>query len=252
MNIEMFIHFPGILITIGVGLLLASLIFGLIAYKKEKSEVGADLLSNEIPSPEEFDEKPPIKREEPIITEEKEEEASTFTFPKDEEIEEIKTGSIPIINETNNNEITPEETVTEERIEPIINEPIKEEQPAIKETPIKEEQPAIEETPIKDNTVIEAVPQMKEEPITEVNPVEEKTTRIYGGIEPTKQFNFTFNKEKGMYEDSKKPLYNIGESLNSQKIEIEQPTIEKTQTKEEPKVLNNIMNSEEDEDIEVL
>lgn len=240
MNIEMFIHFPGILITIGVGLLLASLIFGLIAYKKEKSEVGADLLSNEIPSPEEFDEKPPIKREEPIITEEKEEEASTFTFPKDEEIEEIKTGSIPIINETNNNEITPEEPITEERIEPIINEPI------------KEEQPAIEETPIKDNTVIEAVPQMKEEPITEVNPVEEKTTRIYGGIEPTKQFNFTFNKEKGMYEDSKKPLYNIGESLNSQKIEIEQPTIEKTQTKEEPKVLNNIMNSEEDEDIEVL
>ncbi len=240
MNIEMFIHFPGILITIGVGLLLASLIFGLIAYKKEKSEVGADLLSNEIPSPEEFDEKPPIKREEPIITEEKEEEASTFTFPKDEEIEEIKTGSIPIINETNNNEITPEEPITEERIEPIINEPI------------KEEQPTIEETPIKDNTVIEAVPQMKEEPITEVNPVEEKTTRIYGGIEPTKQFNFTFNKEKGMYEDSKKPLYNIGESLNSQKIEIEQPTIEKTQTKEEPKVLNNIMNSEEDEDIEVL
>lgn len=240
MNIEMFIHFPGILITIGVGLLLASLIFGLIAYKKEKSEVGADLLSNEIPSPEEFDEKPPIKREEPIITEEKEEEASTFTFPKDEEIEEIKTGSIPIINETNNNEITPEEPITEERIEPIINEPI------------KEEQPAIEETPIKDNTVIEAVPQMKEEPITEVNPVEEKTTRIYGGIEPTKQFNFTFNKEKGMYEDSKQPLYNIGESLNSQKIEIEQPTIEKTQTKEEPKVLNNIMNSEEDEDIEVL
>ena len=240
MNIEMFIHFPGILITIGVGLLLASLIFGLIAYKKEKNEVGADLLSNEIPSPEEFDEKPPIKREEPIITEEKEEEASTFTFPKDEEIEEIKTGSIPIINETNNNEITPEEPITEERIEPIINEPI------------KEEQPAIEETPIKDNTVIEAVPQMKEEPITEVNPVEEKTTRIYGGIEPTKQFNFTFNKEKGMYEDSKKPLYNIGESLNSQKIEIEQPTIEKTQTKEEPKVLNNIMNSEEDEDIEVL
>ena len=240
MNIEMFIHFPGILITIGVGLLLASLIFGLIAYKKEKSEVGADLLSNEVPSPEEFDEKPPIKREEPIITEEKEEEASTFTFPKDEEIEEIKTGSIPIINETNNNEITPEEPITEERIEPIINEPIKEEQPAIKETPIK------------DNTVIEAVPQMKEEPITEVNPVEEKTTRIYGGIEPTKQFNFTFNKEKGMYEDSKKPLYNIGESLNSQKIEIEQPTIEKTQTKEEPKVLNNIMNSEEDEDIEVL
>lgn len=239
MNIEMFIHFPGILITIGVGLLLASLIFGLIAYKKEKNEVGADLLSNEIPSPEEFDEKPPIKREEPIITEEKE-EASTFTFPKDEEIEEIKTGSIPIINETNNNEITPEETITEERIEPIINEPI------------KEEQPAIEETPIKDNTVIEAVPQMKEEPITEVNPVEEKTTRIYGGIEPTKQFNFTFNKEKGMYEDSKKPLYNIEESLNSQKIEIEQPTIEKTQTKEEPKVLNNIMNSEEDEDIEVL
>lgn len=239
MNIEMFIHFPGILITIGVGLLLASLIFGLIAYKKEKSEVGADLLSNEIPSPEEFDEKPPIKREEPIITEEKE-EASTFTFPKDEEIEEIKTGSIPIINETNNNEITPEKPITEERIEPIINEPI------------KEEQPAIEETPIKDNTVIEAVPQMKEEPITEVNPVEEKTTRIYGGIEPTKQFNFTFNKEKGMYEDSKKPLYNIGESLNSQKIEIEQPTIEKTQTKEEPKVLNNIMNSEEDEDIEVL
>ena len=240
MNIEMFIHFPGILITIGVGLLLASLIFGLIAYKKEKSEVGADLLSNEIPSPEEFDEKPPIKREEPIITEEKEEEASTFTFHKDEEIEEIKTGSIPIINETNNNEITPEEPITEERIEPIINEPI------------KEEQPAIEETPIKDNTVIEAVPQMKEEPITEVNPVEEKTTRIYGGIEPTKQFNFTFNKEKGMYEDSKQPLYNIGESLNSQKIEIEQPTIEKTQTKEEPKVLNNIMNSEEDEDIEVL
>lgn len=240
MNIEMFIHFPGILITIGVGLLLASLIFGLIAYKKEKSEVGADLLSNEVPSPEEFDEKPPIKREEPIITEEKEEEASTFTFPKDEEIEEIKTGSIPIINETNNNEITPEEPITEERIEPIINEPI------------KEEQPAIEETPIKDNTVIEAVPQMKEEPITEVNPVEEKTTRIYGGIEPTKQFNFTFNKEKGMYEDSKKLLYNIGESLNSQKIEIEQPTIEKTQTKEEPKVLNNIMNSEEDEDIEVL
>ena len=239
MNIEMFIHFPGILITIGVGLLLASLIFGLIAYKKEKNEVGADLLSNEIPSPEEFDEKPPIKREEPIITEEKE-EASTFTFPKDEEIEEIKTGSIPIINETNNNEITPEEPITEERIEPIINEPI------------KEEQPAIEETPIKDNTVIEAVPQMKEEPITEVNPVEEKTTRIYGGIEPTKQFNFTFNKEKGMYEDSKKPLYNIEESLNSQKIEIEQPTIEKTQTKEEPKVLNNIMNSEEDEDIEVL
>ena len=239
MNIEMFIHFPGILITIGVGLLLASLIFGLIAYKKEKSEVGADLLSNEIPSPEEFDEKPPIKREEPIITEEKE-EASTFTFPKDEEIEEIKTGSIPIINETNNNEITPEKPITEERIEPIINEPI------------KEEQPAIEETPIKDNTVIEAVPQMKEEPITEVNPVEEKTTRIYGGIEPTKQFNFTFNKEKGMYEDSKKPLYNIEESLNSQKIEIEQPTIEKTQTKEEPKVLNNIMNSEEDEDIEVL
>ncbi len=239
MNIEMFIHFPGILITIGVGLLLASLIFGLIAYKKEKNEVGADLLSNEIPSPEEFDEKPPIKREEPIITEEKE-EASTFTFPKDEEIEEIKTGSIPIINETNNNEITPEEPITKERIEPIINEPI------------KEEQPAIEETPIKDNTVIEAVPQMKEEPITEVNPVEEKTTRIYGGIEPTKQFNFTFNKEKGMYEDSKKPLYNIEESLNSQKIEIEQPTIEKTQTKEEPKVLNNIMNSEEDEDIEVL
>ena len=48
------------------------------------------------------------------------------------------------------------------------------------------------------------------------------------------------------------PLYNIGETLSSQKIEIEQPTIEKIQTKEEPKVLNNIMNSEEDEDIEVL
>lgn len=241
MNIEMFIHFPGILITIGVGLLLASLVFGLIAYKKEKNEVGADLLSNEIPSPEEFDEKPPIKREEPIVTEEKdkEEEVSTFAFPSEEEIEEIKTAPIPIINETIDTTNEKENPVTEQVVEPVTE-------------PIKEEQPVIEETSIKDNTVIEAVPQTKEEPITEVNPVEEKTTRIYGGVEPTKQFNFTFNKDKGMYEDSKKPLYNIGETLSSQKIEIEQPTIEKTQTKEEPKVLNNIMSSEEDEDIEVL
>lgn len=240
MDIEMFIHFPGILITIGAGLLLASLIFGILAYKKEKNEVGANLLSNEIPSPEDFDEKPPIKKEEPVMTEEKskEEEVSTFAFPSEEEIEEIKTAPIPVINEVVNTTKEVETPINEQ----VIEQPVRDE--------IKEEKP-LEQTSIEDNIVIEETP-IKEDLVTEERPVEEKTTRIYGGVEPTKQFNFTFNKEKGMYEDSKKPSYNIEDALSSQKIEVEQPVIEKTQIKEEPKVLNNFINSDDDEDIEVL
>ena len=46
MNIEMFIKFPGILITIGVVLLLLSIIIGFISYKKDKNTIGASSLSN--------------------------------------------------------------------------------------------------------------------------------------------------------------------------------------------------------------
>ena len=46
MDIEIFIKFPGILITIGAFLLLISIIIGFIAYKKDKNLIGAGSLSD--------------------------------------------------------------------------------------------------------------------------------------------------------------------------------------------------------------
>lgn len=102
MDIEIFIKFPGILITIGAFLLLISIIIGFIAYKKDKNLIGAGSLSDSVLSIDEIDdEKPPIENVEKIeIEEPKEEDEETFTFPKEEEIEDIKTEQIPIINQT--------------------------------------------------------------------------------------------------------------------------------------------------------
>ena len=194
MNIEMFIKFPGILITIGAVLLLLSIILGLIAYKKDKNVIGASSLSNSVLSVEEIDdEKPPIENTKKVEEVVKEEEKETFTFPKEEEIEDIKTEPIPLIKEV----VKEQEVVLEEPKE-------------IKE--IKEELP-------------------KEEPIKE-----EKTTLIYGGVEPTKKFNFSFNSEKGTYEDNKTEEV---KPVKEKEIKIEEPLIEEVK-------------DEAEEDIEIL
>lgn len=235
MNIEMFIKFPGILITIGAVLLLLSIIIGIIAYKKDKSLIGADSLSNSVLSIDEIDdEKPPIENTQKIkIEEKKEEEKESFTFPKEEEIEDIKTEPIPFINQTN--------TINEDEVKVV---PVME-----KVEPIVEN---IEEiNPIVAEKVKEEVKEEKEQP---------KTTLIYGGVEPTKKFNFSFNSEKGTYEE-KKPNENIAEKVEAKPIEakpvevvqepvIEQPTEELQTVKEEKPI--ETKQAVEEEDIEVL
>lgn len=231
MDIEMFIKFPGILITIGVVLLLLSIIVGIIAYKKDKSAIGANSLSNDVLSIDEIDdEKPPIENTQKIkIEQPKEEEKESFTFPKEEEIEDIKTEPIPIINQVNitsTEEVVPEE----EKVEPVITEPIVEKVEEIKSV----------ET---------------EEPIKEEVTEQPKTTLIYGGVEPTKQFNFSFNSEKGTYEE-KKPVENIALVVEKKPVEVERPIMEQVteelQTIKEEKPLNKEIVIEDEEDIEVL
>lgn len=233
MNIEMFIKFPGILITIGVVLLLLSVIIGIIAYKKDKKLIGADSLSNNTLSNDELDdEKPPIENTQKIkIEEPKEEEKESFTFPKEEEIEDIKTEPIPIINQANainNEEVTVVPVM--ERIEPIV-----ENKEEIK--PIVVEQPKEEK---------------EEQP---------KTTLIYGGVEPTQKFNFSFNSEKGTYEDikleEKKPEENITEIVDVKPVEVVQEPVElptkELQTIKEDKPIDDKQKAiEDEEDIEVL
>ena len=227
MNIEMFIKFPGILITIGAVLLLLSVIIGLIAYKKDKNLIGADSLSNSVLSIDEIDdEKPPIENTQKIkIEAKKEEEKELFTFPKEEEIEDIKTEPIPFINQANTiNEDEVKVIPVMERVEPIV-ENIEEINPIVAEE-VKEE---------------------KEQP---------KTTLIYGGVEPTKKFNFSFNSEKGTYEE-KKPVENIAQVIEKKPVEvvqepvIEQPT-EELQTVKEEKPIETKQVVIEEEDIEVL
>ena len=231
MNIEMFIKFPGILITIGAVLLLLSIIIGIIAYKKDKSLIGADSLSNSVLSIDEIDdEKPPIENTQKIkIEEKKEEEKESFTFPKEEEIEDIKTEPIPFINQANTiNEDEVKVIPVMERVEPIV-EDIEKINPIVVEEP-KEE-----------------VKEEKEQP---------KTTLIYGGVEPTKKFNFSFNSEKGTYEE-KKPVENIAQVIEKKPVEvvqepvIEQPT-EELQTVKEEKPIETKEIVVEEEDIEVL
>lgn len=231
MNIEMFIKFPGILITIGAVLLLLSVIIGLIAYKKDKNLIGADSLSNSVLSIDEIDdEKPPIENTQKIkIEAKKEEEKESFTFPKEEEIEDIKTEPIPFINQANTiNEDEVKVIPVMERVEPIV-EDIEKINPIVVEEP-KEE-----------------VKEEKEQP---------KTTLIYGGVEPTKKFNFSFNSEKGTYEE-KKPVENIAQVIEKKPVEvvqepvIEQPT-EELQTVKEEKPIETKEIVVEEEDIEVL
>lgn len=235
MNIEMFIKFPGILITIGVVLLLLSIIIGFIAYKKDKNTIGASSLSNDVLSVDEIDdEKPPIENTQKIkIEEPKEEEKGSFTFPKEEEIEDIKTEPIPIINQIdieNKDEVTVVPVM--EKVEPVITEPIVEKVEEIKSVETEE--------PIKEEVI--------EQP---------KTTLIYGGVEPTKQFNFSFNSEKGTYEE-KKPVENIVEKVEEKPVEvvqrpiIEQPTEELQTVKEEKPIETKQVVVEDEEDIEVL
>ena len=232
MNIEMFIKFPGILITIGAVLLLLSIIIGIIAYKKDKSLIGADSLSNSVLSIDEIDdEKPPIENTQKIkIEEKKEEEKESFTFPKEEEIEDIKTEPIPFINQTN--------TINEDEV---------------KVVPVMEKvEPIVENIEEINPIVAEEVKEEKEQP---------KTTLIYGGVEPTKKFNFSFNSEKGTYEE-KKPNENIVEKVEAKPVEakpievvqksvIEQPT-EELQTVKEEKPIETKQVVIEEEDIEVL
>lgn len=229
MNIEMFIKFPGILITIGAVLLLLSIIIGIIAYKKDKSLIGADSLSDSVLSIDEIDdEKPPIENTQKIkIEEPKEEEKESFTFPKEEEIEDIKTEPIPIINQVdtiNKEEVTVVPVM--ERVEPVV-ENIEEIKPIVAEETIEE--------------VIE----------------QPKTTLIYGGVEPTKKFNFSFNSEKGTYEE-KKPEENIAKIVEEKPVEmvqepvIEQPTEELQTIKEEKPIEVKQVVVEDEEDIEVL
>ena len=231
MNIEMFIKFPGILITIGAVLLLLSVIIGLIAYKKDKNLIGADSLSNSVLSIDEIDdEKPPIENTQKIkIEEKKEEEKESFTFPKEEEIEDIKTEPIPFINQANTiNEDEVKVVPVMEKVEPIV-EDIEKINPIV-----------VEETK-------EEVKEEKEQP---------KTTLIYGGVEPTKKFNFSFNSEKGTYEE-KKPVENIAQVIEKKPVEvvqepvIEQPT-EELQTVKEEKPIETKEIVVEEEDIEVL
>ena len=231
MNIEMFIKFPGILITIGAVLLLLSVIIGLIAYKKDKNLIGADSLSNSVLSIDEIDdEKPPIENTQKIkIEAKKEEEKESFTFPKEEEIEDIKTEPIPFINQANTiNEDEVKVIPVMERVEPIV-EDIEKINPIVVEEP-KEE-----------------VKEEKEQP---------KTTLIYGGVEPTKKFNFSFNSEKGTYEE-KKPVENIAQVIEKKPVEVvQEPVIEQhteeLQTVKEEKPIETKEIVVEEEDIEVL
>ena len=229
MNIEMFIKFPGILITIGAVLLLLSIIIGIIAYRKDKGLIGADSLSDSVLSIDEIDdEKPPIDNTQKIKSEEskeeKEVEKESFTFPKDEEIENIKTEPTPVINYTNKEEVTVVPVM--ERIEPVVEN-------------IEEIKPVVAE---------ETVEEVIEQP---------KTTLIYGGVEPTKKFNFSFNSEKGTYEE-KKPVENIAEKVEVKPVEvvqesvIEQPTEELQTIKEEKPIEVKHVVVEDEEDIEVL
>ena len=208
MNIEMFIKFPGILITIGVVLLLLSIIIGFIAYKKDKNTIGASSLSNDVLSVDEIDD-------------------------EKEEIEDIKTEPIPIINQIdteNKDEVTVVPVM--EKVEPVITEPIVEKVEEIKSVETEE--------PIKEEVI--------EQP---------KTTLIYGGVEPTKQFNFSFNSEKGTYEE-KKPFENIAQVVEEKPVEavqrptIEQPTEELQTIKEEKPIETKQVVVEDEEDIEVL
>ena len=107
MDIDIFIKFSGILINIGEFLLLISIIIGFIAYKKDKNLIRAGSLSDSVLSIDEIDdEKPPIENVEKIEIEEPiAEDKETFTFPKEEEIEDIKTEQIPIINQTSSENI---------------------------------------------------------------------------------------------------------------------------------------------------
>ena len=229
MNIEMFIKFPGILITIGAVLLLLSIIIGIIAYKKDKSLIGADSLSNSVLSIDEIDdEKPPIENTQKIkIEEPKEDEKESFTFPKEEEIEDIKTEPIPIINQV--------DTINKEEVTIV---PVME-----KVEPVAEK---VEE--IKPIVAEETVEEVIEQP---------KTTLIYGGVEPTKKFNFSFNSEKGTYEE-KKPEENIAKIVEEKPVEmvqepvIEQPTEELQTIKEEKPIEVKQVVVEDEEDIEVL
>lgn len=227
MNIEMFIKFPGILITIGAVLLLLSVIIGLIAYKKDKNLIGADSLSNSVLSIDEIDdEKPPIENTQKIkIEAKKEEEKESFTFPKEEEIEDIKTEPIPFINQAN--------TINEDEVKVI---------------PVMERvEPIVEDIEKINPIVVEETKEEIEQP---------KTTLIYGGVEPTKKFNFSFNSEKGTYEE-KKPVENIAQVIEKKPVEvvqepvIEQPT-EELQTVKEEKPIETKEVVVEEEDIEVL
>ncbi len=229
MNIEMFIKFPGILITIGAVLLLLSIIIGIIAYKKDKSLIGADSLSNSVLSIDEIDdEKPPIENTQKIkIEEPKEDEKESFTFPKEEEIEDIKTEPIPIINQV--------DTINKEEVTIV---PVME-----KVEPVAEK---VEE--IKPIVAEETVEEVIEQP---------KTTLIYGGVEPTKKFNFSFNSEKGTYEE-KKPEENIAKIVEEKPVEMvqepvmEQLTEELQTIKEEKPIEVKQVVVEDEEDIEVL
>lgn len=235
MDIEMFIKFPGILITIGAILLLLSIIIGFIAYKKDKNTIGASSLSNDVLSVDEIDdEKPPIENTQKIkIEEPKEDGKESFTFPKEEEIEDIKTEPIPIINQIdtiNKEEVTVVPVM--EKVEPVITEPIVEK--------VEEIKPIVAEEPIKEEVI--------EQP---------KTTLIYGGVEPTKKFNFSFNSEKGTYEE-KKPVENIVEKVEVKPVEVvqepvmEQPTEELQTIKEKQPIEAKQVVVEDEEDIEVL
>lgn len=233
MNIEMFIKFPGILITIGAVLLLLSIIIGIIAYKKDKKTITADSLSDDVLSIDEIDdEKPPIENTQKIkIEEAKKEDEESFTFPKEEEIEDIKIRPISVGNQANFEALEEVTVIPEEqKVEPVTTEPIVEKIEEVK--PVEE---------IVDEEVIE----------------QPKTTLIYGGVEPTKKFNFSFNSEKGTYED-KKPEENIVKRVEEKPVEviqrpiIEQHTEELQTIKEEKPIETKQIVVEDEEDIEVL
>ena len=135
-----------------------------------------------------------------------------------------KTEPTPVINYTNKEEVTVVPVM--ERIEPVVEN-------------IEEIKPVVAE---------ETVEEVIEQP---------KTTLIYGGVEPTKKFNFSFNSEKGTYEE-KKPVENIAEKVEVKPVEvvqesvIEQPTEELQTIKEEKPIEVKQVVVEDEEDIEVL
>lgn len=206
-DITMFLEFPGILITIGVILLLISIIIIIFAYKVETKVVDASKLSTNLPKENHFKFEEPKEENKELDNDDNDAQQTKVFKPSELSLKpEENVGITDKIVGAEHAEEKPKDDINK-LIEEIEKPKQVEEKPEI-----KEEIPKIAEIePIKVDDIKEEIPK-----ITEIEPIKDDEIKTIDAFET--EFGSYDDKDKSEIEEPKIEISKLKDSIDNKDI----------------------------------